>query len=450
MKIFKSLAILLVFVFTFGVFTNSAKAENEIIADCAEYYNSQSVKLDLKTDKLEYAPGETVNFTGSIINTNNYVIADGYLYVRIAKKNTNYVAEGHNIIDEFFGIEKISINALKDKNISFDWRVPSTLAGGNFTASFFFSIGKKFDLAGFPYTNEVIGGFTDFIVKTTNYQEILLDKSKTSINGQPYAHIGQQPIFAVSSSTVTITQPVKNTYKEAKVVKVKCELFFWDSVDSEQDKISSKTEEFVILKNSTKDLVYKLDKIDQTNYYLKITATSGGDKSIVNVRFGSNLERPRLKFLTLTNFPLKKGETNSLFTCFNNTSTLNTTGKVIVTLLDKNDLEIARLDYSGEIYSTIMARKKEFLSGNDYTYFRLKAEVYDSKDALVDKYEGVYDCKDIISGKCAEIEALVPSSPISKPDGSRNIPIIVSGVALLIIVVLIIVLTKRRKAADEY
>lgn len=456
MKSLKSLTFLL-FLFVFAGFWGLALAEevatstpqinsntNEAqgaITRCSDYYKFQSIKIDLKPDKEEYLPEEVIKFKGTLVNTNNYPIVDGYIFARVAKKNVNYVTEGNYIIDEFFGLEKISIDAKENKLVSFDWQVPSKLAGGNYTISFFYSVGKKFNLAGLPFSESIIGSSLDFKVNNVASQSVYLDRSKTKVNKILYSPMSGWPLLSASTSTV-VTQPIRNTYKEAKTIKVKYELFYWDSLDANQDKISSKTEEILMQPNSTKELVYKIDRFEQASYYLRITATSDYDKSIVNVKFVSQAERPRLNYLALDNFPVKKGEDSSLFACFYNTSSTNTNGRVVVILSDINDNEIGRIDYNGPIVPDMMADKKDFVATEDYSYLKIKAEVYDSKSAMVDKYDVSYDCKDLGSEKCVEM-----AKPTVEPVEKSRVPlnrIIVPSAVLVVLIIAIIILIKRR------
>lgn len=450
MKRLKLVVFLATAAVTLGAFGGFALAQalvddfpaNNQPADCFDYYKFQNVDISIGTDKLEYNPGDTIKFRGPIINKNKYPVVDGYLYVRIAQKNNNYKTDGHNIIDEFFGAEKINLDTQVGKSVNFEWMVPKSLPGGDYAVSFFFSVGKKFNLAGLPFSNEITGGANNFKIKPNANQTIIFDRSKTKINGQKYFHIGQWPILGAGSS-VLITQPVKNAHKETKLINVQYDLYYWDSLN-EQDKIISKTEAVQVAGNSAKELLFKLDKIEQPSYYLKITATAGDDKAVVNIRFGSDLEKPRLNYPALTNFPIKSGEAVTLFTCFHSPSYLTAPGKVIAVLYDADNKEISRMNYEGDISPAMMLGKKDFIADKDYTYLKLKTEVYDSSNQLVDQYDNIYDCKELVSEKCDEMtfRAALPTGPSKN---SSTIIFIAIGVFLLLLIIAIAYLYKKNK-----
>jgi len=252
---------------------------------CFDYYTFQSVQVSVGIDKNSYSPGEFVKFSGELVNKNNYPVVDGYVFVRISRENTNqnHILEWHNISDEFFGAEKTVIDANGIKNIQFTWEVPDSLQGGRYRADYFFSVGKKFNLGGLPFSNEIMVGTAKFNIESEDYS-IYLDRSGTKINGTEYKHIGNWPIVD-ENSQVIITQPVNNPTETEQDVDVSYELYWWDGL-LEGDMIDIKKEQIKIPANSSLDLSYELPNIVEPVYYLKITAESGNQKSIVNLSMG--------------------------------------------------------------------------------------------------------------------------------------------------------------------
>ncbi len=135
--------------------------------DCFKYYKFQSVTTTISSDKLQYQPEGGVIFSGKISNQNRYPIFDGYLFVRISKIRKDFDKQGNDIIDEFVAKKNLTLNPNSSQGISFQWIVPTNLAEGKYRADFFFSVGKKFNLAGLPFTNEVVGGTSEFTVTST-------------------------------------------------------------------------------------------------------------------------------------------------------------------------------------------------------------------------------------------------------------------------------------------
>ncbi|MBI5742434.1 MAG: hypothetical protein HZA25_01165 [Candidatus Niyogibacteria bacterium] len=393
---------------------------------CFDYYHFQSVQVSVNTDKDKYAASDKVVFSGELINQNDYPVVDGYVFVRVSKDNSNYLTEGRHIVDEFFGAEKVTLDAGATKNIQFDWRIPAVSAG-KYHADYFFSVGKKFNLGGLPFSNEVIIGSADFAVESNN-DWIYFDRAGTQVNGAKYVHIGGWPMVDPGSAA-TITQPIKNTFKQAQKISVKYELYRWDSLLAE-DKISEKSENVSVPANSSAALSYTIPVISEPVYYLKITATTGDQQSIVNIRVVSDLERPRLNYPAITKFPLAKGDAYTLFSCFHNSSGVDTSGKVLLTLSDKDGQKVQRMEYDGKITSMMMVDRSDLTAAKAYDYLKLKATVLDKNGKTVDDYEAVYDCNAIDASKCQK----------------TYWPYYALGIALLILIVAAVWWGRRRRS----
>lgn len=445
MKKIKSILFLFVAMLVVPLMASPVLAQEQQEVSCFDYYEFQSIKVSIGADKSEFVPGDTVKFSGSIINSNLYPIVDGYLFARVVKENPSHKVNGHLIVDEFFAAEKFIVDADSSKKVSFNWRVPAGLSKGSYKVMFSFTAGKRFNLAGLAFTNEVVASTADFKVNSVNESSVFFDRAATKVNDVAYFHIADDSSYE-PGKPIVITQPIKNTYKENKNVKIRYELYYWDGLD-DQDKIKSTTEEVQIPASSFRTLTYTIDKVEAPIYYLRITATSGDDESIVNVRLVSPLERPRINFPTVTNFPLKAGEKAGLFVCFHNGSDVSGKGNVVVSLSDKDGNELSKINYSGDISSKMKAFVKEFTAAKDYTYLKLKAEVYDSKNALVEKYETAYDCQTLGSPKCQEM--LTPPAVVNEEEGVSAIIIATASILAVLLVAIVILVIRRKKASVE-
>lgn len=359
--------------------------------ECFDYYTFQSVQVLLGTDKDSYLPGETIKVLGEILNENNYPVIDGNVFVRVTRKNDNYQEEGSFVIDEFFALENVAIDKNNKIIASFEWKVPESTMGGEYIFDYFFSVGKRFNLGGLPFTNEVVIGQTLFTVVNKENTSISFDKSGTKVNGVTYKHIGDWPRFGLGEEVV-VTQPLTNTFGEDKKVDLTYELYYWDSLN-EKDLIDTKSDEVIILSGGSIDLEYSIPEMNDSVYYLKITAKSDDQKSIINVRIISDQEHPRLSYPAVTKFPLKKGDDFTLFTCFHNTSGANTAGKVVITLTDRFTREVGKSEHDGLISPLMGVTKVDIKAEKDYEYLKLKAEIYHKDGTLIDSYETIYDCR---------------------------------------------------------
>ena len=364
--------------------------------DCFDYYKFQSVQVSLGTEKDYYKPGETVHVSGKIINENNQPITNGNVFVRVSQKNGNSLEEGNFIVDEFVAIDDISLKANESKSASFDWTIPKSSSSSDYIFDYFFSVGKKFNLGGLPFSNEITAGTASFNVITKQKAFISFDRSKTKVNNQKYFHIGNWPIVE-NNSNVLIEQPIINTFKEDKKVDITYDVYYWDSLN-EKDLLNSSKEQITIPSNDSVNLKYTITDINESVYYVKITAVSGDQKSIANVRFVNNVEKPRLNYPAITKFPINKGDDVTLFTCFHNTTGISANGKVVVKLIDLDDKkDIANINYEGAIPPSMSADKTDFVAAKKYDHLALKAQMFNNKNKLIDEYEVNYNCEDFDS-----------------------------------------------------
>lgn len=413
--------------------------EIEGLSDCFEYYTFQSVQISLEPENDSFLPGETARFSGYVENENDQPVVDGNIFVRISKKNNNYEAEGNFIVDEFVAKEKIALNPKEQKEIAISWAVPAGTSSGEYQADLFFSVGKKFNLGGLPFSNEIVGGTIPFLIGGDQGKFISFDRENTKLDGEKYNHIGDWPEVNLGEKS-TITQPIINTFGEDKEIDVKYDLYYWDSLN-EDDLIMTDNEKVVVPADGNLVLEYNIPEISETVYYIKITATGQDQKSIINLRFVSEKERPRLNYPAITKFPLKEGDDFTLFSCFHNTSSLNTEGRIEVSLKDKNNKEIGKIIYNGTIPSVMSASKVDMKSEKNYEYLKLEAKAYNKDDKMVDEYETIYDCKDF--NVCEEESARAIGSTIDNFFSARNIIIIIF--LIIISATIIVVMIEKNK-----
>lgn len=377
------------------------------IESCFDYYHFQSVQVSVGPENQSYKAGEVVRFVGNVINQNPYPVVDGYVFVRIGEKNPNYVHEGQLTVDEFIALGPIAIDASSSLPVNFTWNVPKTLKNGSYKADYFFSVGKRFNLGGLPFTNEIIIGFSEFNVSNGSSGTIVFDRSKTLVNGNPYLHIGNWPEIEKGSQSV-VTEILKNPTNTTKTVNVQYNLYWWDSLNPE-DKISSKTETVTIGAKSTATLTYTLPSADKSVYYLKITATTAdGEKSIDNVRILVNgISRPRANYPAVTQFPIPAGAKATLFSCYHDGSNSGSSdGKLVVTLKDKDGNDISNLLYTGMISGAMSVATTTFTAPRNLTYLNLEEKLYDKDNNLIESYNTTYDCSVLNSKACNEMLAV--------------------------------------------
>ena len=417
----------------------SAPIENGV--DCFDYYEFQSVRVHALPENEDYLPGQDVRFIGNITNDNDYPVVDGNLYVRIAKSRDDFKKEGHDVVDEFFVMEGVSLLANGSKDFEFTWNISPDLSGGKYVVSYFFTVGKKFNLGGLPFSNEIVAGLTDFSVKSQSLGGLYFDRKNVKFNDQPYLHIGNWPSIE-KGSNVGFKYNLSNTFDKDLDVLVSFTAYYWDSL-REEDHIKSYAEEVTVPKDSSKEFIFNLENVDRSVYYVQAKAESGTLKSMVNTRFVvENGEGPRLNYPAITGFPIKEGDKVNLFTCFHNTTYANTEGTVELELFDEKNKLVGSVKHEGLIPSAMSAIKSEISAKKDYDYLVLKARVLDKAGNEVDKYETVYSCEQF--GNC-KIKPESESGALAKNISSSLVMIIVFALLFLIVVVVVISKSMRGK-----
>ncbi|MFA5986786.1 MAG: hypothetical protein WC819_05580 [Parcubacteria group bacterium] len=400
--------------------------------DCFDYYKFQSVIVSVGPDQQVYQPGTEMHFVGMVKNDNNYPVVDGNLFVRIGRANDNYMQEGQNIVDEFIAVKDISIDAKSEKKVDFIWNVPVYEGNGAYVVDYFFSVGKKFNLGGLSFSNEVTAGVARFNISSTITTAVAFDKSATTFNGDKYNQIGSWPKITAGSE-VTINNVLRNSFGETKVVNVTQELYRWDSLNKD-DRLDEKTLTVTVPANGTADISYKVPDTSGSVYYLKTIASYDDTKSIINVRFATDAPRARLNYPAITKFPIKKGDAFTLFSCFHNSTNVNTSGNVRAVLSDRDGNEIGELKYDGNIPSAMSAAKTDISARRDYDYVGLKAEIRDKDGNVVDHYEITYDCAQLNECKTVDVSGLV---------GMNGFVKIFAYVVLFIVTIIIIIVLIR-------
>lgn len=402
------LSAIFIFLGAFSFALNVSAEKNEALlpatlepVDCFTpgLYKFQSVQVSVGPEEPAYNAGQSIGFIGNVINENNYPVVDGNVFVRISKVNKEYLTDGHNAVDEIMAVTGLSIDASSSVPVTFFWKSPKDLGAGEYRADYFFSVGKKFNLGGLPFTNEIIVGYSSFKINNTQNTTFVLDRTGTKVNGGKYNHIGNWPSVP-KDAKIEITQPIKNLSNKEIKAEVGYDLYFWDSLN-EADKINSKKEIITIPANSVKNLSYLIPKSEQSVYYLRIKATVGTASSIVNVRVSSEIEKSRINYPAITAFPLLKGESAKLFSCFHNTYGV-TDNKLRLTLTDEKGKTVAQGEYAGTLSQEMSGAQMDFTAKKDYRLLNLKAELLDSSGKVMDSYENKYDCASLKSAKCAE------------------------------------------------
>lgn len=408
---------------------NSSKEEpqaNQLTGvNCFDYYQFQSVNLEILPSINTAVPGTT--FEGKILakNKNQYPVVDGSIFLKIYKKQKEEekkLINGDFLIDQFFVAENVSMDQDQEKSFDFKWDVPSALEPGEYYFTAYFQSSKKFNLAGLSFTDDIKGGIAVFdVIDDGSFSgTVEFDKNNVKLNGEPFNFIGKVKTFS-SNEEVLIEAPIENTTAKTIDLKIETDVYYWDSLSDSNKIFNSEKKEIKIAPGKKEMVWFKVKPNKFAVNYVLITAKYLDKKTILPVRFGKNdIESARINFPGITNFPLKKGEKVEIFSCAHAVKDKNymvsffnledeaedqvqneRNYSLQLTLKDKKTNEIVgEFKYEGIISADMNGYKADFIPDRNLDNVSLEAVLKDEKGEIVDHSEMDFNCSEINSNKC--------------------------------------------------
>ena len=418
---------------------------------CTELMPPFSVSTEISPEMAQALAGSQMRFFVTVKNENSFPIVDGVVYVKIFQKqaNTNNAqANGNNLVDQFFAKEGLDLKAKESQKIDFLWTVPAWAPKGEYFAyTYFISSGKKFDLDGLSYTDEISSGRTYFDIKSENKDSVILDRNNVKLNNVKTSPL-EEKIFKKDESII-FSAPVTNPTVETQQVTVTYELYKWSNLSTTQ-RVDMKEETVDLKAKETKTLIYESKDGNYPVYYLVVRTKWKDTFSIINLRFlREGVDSLRLNLLGVGAFPIKDIEGNSVFACVQNAGMKSSiTGKLELSIWDGSDKLIKKYDYSGEFENSPTGLKTGFAVPKGFDNFRVKAVLYDDQGKQVDEAEVKYNCKDIDPTLCAKQEAATPATNPPMDTKTLMLYLIISG-AVLVIAVVILIIVKKKKSSGQ-
>ncbi|MEK9174341.1 MAG: hypothetical protein AAB845_03720, partial [Patescibacteria group bacterium] len=318
---------------------------------CFDYYQFGSVTTSLETDLAQTVPGANITFSGIVTNKNDYPVVNGSLFVKIFQRNeaTFAAGDGNPVVDQFFVDGDYNLAAQGEKKVSFSWHVPENITSGEYYVATFFTTENRYNLSGLSFTDDVIGSSTDFSITSDQAGGVFLDKTKTTLNGQNH-HFAAYPLHFKNNESVEARITLTNPTSDNQVVQLMWEEYTWDGMRSENLQ-NKKFELIEVGANSSREVTYQVTPKGKSVSYIIATSKDQYGKSIQGIRFvRDGIEETRINFPSLTKFPLKEGEQNSLFACAHATNLPLVKGNILtLTLRDENQNIIHEYKYEGDI-----------------------------------------------------------------------------------------------------
>ena len=413
------------------------------LASCFDYYKFGSVNVNLSSGFSSYSAGDPVMITGVIKNNNTYPVVGLDIKARLIKNipNPNKMRSEIITLDDFDVVDNITLDKNGKFNVSYSYILPLNAPAGQYQVLFYAVEQDRFNLAGLYFTNDIITSKIDFEVIGKQPDHVYLDQTQITVGGQPH-NVMAFMTKHVSDIKIPISIPLNNPENKDKEMLVTYDLYSWDSTNP-ANKINTKTETVTVPAKSEIKLTYNIDKGVLPVYYLSITAEPTDklkdisvfkEKTISNIRFVvEGLSKPRINYIGIDTYPLKKGVQSTLVTCFHNTNNIMDTNntKIETVLYDQDNKELSKTVFDGKTVSNITGLIHRFTPLNDITQFAVISKIFDAKGNILDTIEKKYDCKDINPDTCLK----------SKPAQFFNLKI----VSMIIVLCMIALFFYKRK-----
>lgn len=417
-------------------------------ASCSDYYHFQSILFYFSPNKDAFPPGEKITFTGTLENTNNSPISDGFVYARIARKSLiPNNKTGNDIVYEGVVLSDVALAPLQKAKKTFSWQVPKGLSGGRYTVDLFFSVGKKFELSGLPFSNEMIGGSTSFVVDGPKGESVFFDRTKSKFNDTVYEHSSDLPLV-LPKEPVVISQTLVNQSNLPKKVNITQELYWWDGINA-SDKLDTKEEEIFIPAKSEKVVTYSIPSVSLPVYYLRTTAKTNDTLSIVNTRVTAQIAKPRLSFAGITALPF--GGKATVFACYQNTLATLASGTIRLSIFDAEKKAILSVSTTTLVGGGVQVISASSLGEKVHNKVSLEAEIKDGEGKIVDTYKTVIDCSsfDGPNSLCSNPSSVDTQTPTTNSFKMGVFVYIGIAVALLLILILVFLFYRRKNKQDQ-
>ncbi len=410
-----------------------------------KYYRFGSVKvsLDSVSEKKSFQVGESAKFIANLENLNPYPIFSAQLYIQVLRENTEGQEEnGDHLVDSFLAVDDISIDAGQKQAKEFIWKVPAGLAVGEFKLAAFILVGKKYNINGLPFAENVYAATFPIVINSPHTGQIQIDRNNVLLNGEKISLRSATPMLK-QEEKAKIEFPIVNNSGKKEEVEVVYDLYYWDS-SNEANKQFSKKEKIVLNSGEKKMLLFeKSDVLYPIDFLVVKAETADGQKTMLKFRWsnGEAVPRVRINFPGITKFPLARGSDYDIFASYHIGS--NVIGEV------KTKIEIALFDRDGELIETLKADNpptsmnilnlsKTATAKKDLDWVKLVAKVTDDKGIVIDEGIVIYDAE--------QLSANSPSI-IAKQNAvkRKNMIKITMGILLVLIISILAIIFLKKK-----
>jgi hypothetical protein len=413
--------------------------------NCFDYYHFGSVQADLQPTLAQTVPGATLTFTGKIINSNDYALLNGTLYVKIFRRDEKVFSagDGNPVVDEFVVADNVTLQAKGSRDTSFEWKVPMNAEGGEYYAAYFFTTSNRYNLMGLSFTDDVVGNQAPFtITNAADPQIAKLSKVETTLNGKDH-HFAAFPLHFAAGDTVKVKTVIKNPSDKPKTVPLQWNQYAWDAMNKDNLRFT-KTEVVTLAAGESKEVEYEVQPQRESVVYVIGVTQDNEAKSILNIRYvRDGIEETRINFPGINKFPLAKDTDTTLFACAHSTNLPLVPGNTLtLTLTDKDGKTIHEYRYQGDISGAMGGYGEVFKPDHVYNQATLTATL-ERNGVIVEQVKTLYDCKVIDPNSCLP-EDVSASGLFSFLTGHIMITLLTIVIVLLIVAIAVFLYKKRK------
>lgn len=389
--------------------TGGESEQPRALLECAVRYKTNAVPVVINAETATTEKGETVTFSGTVTNENNFVIADVAIYAKVFRDRSGGVKDvnGPDVVDWFKASDVGALTPGEVANVSFTWTIPENAQSGRYTLGTYVVADDRFDLQGLSYADDAVGNITNFAVTGEDDGAVFFDKTTVTVTDRPF-YFATFPPTVLASSSVAIGAEVINSTPTTYNGTVAWKLYAWDGVSAAR-LIKESSDELTLPAAAKAAITYTVEDTAYSVYFLEGRVISeGGAQSLIGVRFLRNgVNVPRLYTLGADG-PLTGGE-NGVFVCAQNAGnqlaenvelTITATPLGIRSLLGS----IAEATYRGVLPSSpkILGARAE----KDASAYRVTATLSQNGN-VIDRVSATYTC-DELETSCSLLDTWYP------------------------------------------
>lgn len=423
---------------------------------CFDYYSFGSVQVDVAPYFSEVFNTDLVIFGGHLKNNNSYPVVNGQVYMKVFKKeqeSPEFLKEnGYPLVDFVLVEDNITIPANSEKPFKFDWMVPNNAPTGDYKAAFFFTTEHRYNLLGLSFTDDVTGNTAPFsVINTTDYQPVAFDKNSVRLNDTSHS-------FALPSwhfekdEQITAYATLVNSSDDVRTVELHWTTYKWDGI-LESNKKDEKIQKVSLQPHTEIEVGYATPVLDTSVTFVQVEAHDGDTSSVMHIRYiRDGLEETRINYPSINNYPLKKGEEATIFSCLHSTNLpVVSDSTLVLTLTDPEGHVLHKYTYEGDVTGLMMGVKDTFVPDRNLANLSLTAELL-HKDEIVEKVTVVYRCEDINPELCGTDTVYSSEEGVSSEDTSSlnsTVVMFFFAVSLLVLVGLVLYVRKEKEGLED-